>query len=343
MIKMHFDSEFIKRFEGFLSSNLFIQPMDAKSSYWTDYTKKISVKIKNSSIFIEGKAGNYIPPKKYSTRFFFEIVEPFLKKIFYSSKPGRMSWEDAFNKIMNENDIPAYQQIKFDDKKIIAKNISECKKIFPFKYAINKHYIRSYYFINILCSYIDLTKTKFIAEIGAGSGNLLSLLKYHFSPKSIINIDLPETLTLSIPFLKNLFPDSKILLPNEINQKINYEILQNYDFVFLTPNQIKDLEENLVDLFINTGSFQEMHMSQIEKYLNAIQKVAKKDSFFFNSNRVEKVPYDGKKNEDYSKIKPTRFSEYPFFKNDILLIEICRFSNLTQDHPLYTRLEKIIK
>ena len=175
MIKMHFDSEFINRFKSFLSSNLFTQPIDAKSSYWTDYSKKISVKVENSSLFIEGEAGNYIPPKKYSTKFFYELAEPFIKKIFYSNVPGRMSYEGAFNKIMNENEIPAHQQLKFNDKKIIAKNISECKKIFPFNYAINKHYIRSYYYINILSSYIDLTKTKFIAEIGAGNGNLLSL------------------------------------------------------------------------------------------------------------------------------------------------------------------------
>ena len=47
--------------------------------------------------------------------------------------------------------------------------------------------------------------------------------------------------------------------------------IQKYDFVFLTPNQIANLEENLIDLFLNTASFQEMHISQIEKYLNVIK------------------------------------------------------------------------
>ena len=63
---------------------------------------------------------------------------------------------------------------------------------------------------------MELSKTKFIAEIGAGNGNLMLLLKHHFNSKCIINIDLPETLIMSIPFLANLFPNAKILLPNEI-------------------------------------------------------------------------------------------------------------------------------
>tara|TARA_B100001245_G_C22861883_1_gene414433 strand:- start:30 stop:1058 length:1029 start_codon:yes stop_codon:yes gene_type:complete len=342
MIKMNFEIEFIKRFKNFLISDVFEQPEDAKSGYWEDYTKKINVIIKDSTLLIQGKAGNYIPSKKYTLQFFMNRTKSFMEKII--NKNSFMSYEKAFNKVMGEKEIPAYQQIEFDYDKIIAKNILECKKIFPFKYNLNKHYIRSYYYLNVLSSYIDLSKSKFIVEIGAGNGNLLSILKYHFSPKCIINIDLPETLTISIPFLKDLFPEAKILFPNEINEKINLENLQKYDFIFLTPNQISKLDESLFDLFINTTSLQEMNMSQIQKYINLIQKIGKNGSFFFNANRVEKAPHDGPKTEEYRNIKPTRFAEYPFFENNkVLFLEICRFTSLIQNHPLYTKLEKIVK
>ena len=191
---------------------------------------------------------------------------------------------------------------------------------------------------------MELSKTKFITEIGAGNGNLMLLLKHHFNSKCIIDIDLPETLILCIPFLKNLFPNAKILLPNEINEKIGKDTLLNYDFIFLTPSQITLLEENLIDLFINTSSFMEMNMSQIEEYINFIQKVGKKDSFFFCANSVEKIPVgDSKQNENYKLIKPIRFFEYPFFKNQILLLEICKFTSLVQNNPSYLRLEKLKK
>ena len=190
---------------------------------------------------------------------------------------------------------------------------------------------------------MELSKTKFIAEIGAGNGNLMLLLKHHFNSKCIINIDLAETLILSIPFLENLFPNAKILLPNEINGKVGEDALLNYDFIFLTPGQITLLEENLIDLFISTYSFGEMNMPQIEEYINLIQKVGKQGSFFFCSNRIEKIPHDGKKDENYKHIKPIRFFEYPFFNNEILFYEICKFSNLVQKAPVYLRLEKIEK
>jgi hypothetical protein len=195
---------------------------------------------------------------------------------------------------------------------------------------------------------MELSKTKFIAEIGAGNGNLMSLLKHHFNSKCIINVDLPETLTLCIPFLNNLFPNAKILLPNEINEKVGEDALLNYDFIFLTPGQITLLEENMIDLFINTASFGEMNMPQIEKYINLIQKVGKQDSFFFCSNRVEKISHnddnlDGKIDENSKHAKPIRFFEYPFFNNEILFFEICKFSSLVQNDPGYLRLEKIKK
>ena len=66
-------------------------------------------------------------------------------------------------------------------------------------------------------------------------------------------------------------------------------------------------------------------MSQIEEYINLIQKVSKQGSFFFCNNRVEKIPRDGKIEENSKHIKPIRFFEYPFFNNEILFFEICKF------------------
>jgi putative sugar O-methyltransferase len=345
MVKFELNSNFKNRFEKFLSSDLFYnQAEHAKTAYWKYHSKKINYSIKNSILTLEGKSGNYIPDKKNSYNFFLRSLKIFIKKIIGIDRSHNLSYKAAFNKIMSEEKNAGFQQVQFDKKRIIAKNISDCKKQFSFNYVINEPIIKSYYYINILNSYMELSKTKFITEIGAGNGNLMLLLKHHFNSKCIIDIDLPETLILCIPFLKNLFPNAKILLPNEINEKIGKDTLLNYDFIFLTPSQITLLEENLIDLFINTSSFMEMNMSQIEEYINFIQKVGKKDSFFFCANSVEKIPVgDGKQNENYKLIKPIRFFEYPFFKNQILLLEICKFTSLVQNNPSYLRLEKLKK
>ena len=342
--------DFEDRFKKFLSSDLFHnQPSNSKSDYWSYHTDEIKYTIKNSILTLEGKSGNYIPDKKNSYQFFSRSIKILIKRIIGLDTEGPdtasfMSFKKAFKKIMNENIIAGYQQVQFDKKKILARNFSDCKKIFGFNYAVNEHMIRSYYYINILNSYIDLPKTKFIIEIGAGNGNLISLLKNHFNSKCIIDVDLPETLILTIPFLKDLFPNANILLPNEINNKITKDTLLKYDFIFLTPAQTKLIEENLIDLVINTTSFCEMQKSQIAEYIDFIQKVCKKDSFFFTTNTVEKIPFDGEKQPDnYKNMKPNRFFEYPFFDNEILIYQICRFTNFVQLSPAYLRLEKIKK
>ena len=65
-----------------------------------------------------------------------------------------------------------------------------------------------------------------VLEIGAGNGNLMSILKSHASSTTtIIDIDLPETISHSVLYIASVFPSAKILMPNEvesIKHKISY-------------------------------------------------------------------------------------------------------------------------
>ena len=71
--------------------------------------------------------------------------------------------------------------------------------------------------------------------------------------------------------------------------------MEKYDFIFLTTSQINYLENNIIDVFINTGSFCEMNKEQINDYFKLIQRATRKNGFFLNVNRAEKVPIAGKK------------------------------------------------
>ena len=344
MRKFKLDLEFKNQFQSFLSSNLFFNQKEySKSEYWKFHSNEIKYFFKNSTLFVDGKSGFYVPEESNLVRGILKIIKKYIKNQLNFNQNNYMSYKKAFNIITNEQRQAGFQQVNFNKKKILTKNFSECKKIFPFKkYEINEHMIRSYYFINLLSSYIDLSKINYALEIGAGNGNLISLLKSHFKFKCIINVDLPETLILSIAFLKNLFPNSKILFPHQISKKIDEAILSEYDFIFLTPNQIDLLNSKTIDLSINTNSFAEMNIEQIKEYLEFIDRIGKDNSFFFTSNAVEKIPVADNKENSSNKIKPTRFFEYPFFKNDILFFGLCRFRALIQQNPVFVRLEKKI-
>ncbi len=128
--------DFKDRFKKFLSSDLFRnQPSNSKSDYWKYHSDKIKYTFKNSTLILEGTSGNYIPDKKNSYQFFSRSTKTFIKKIIgldatdtYSE--NFMSYKKAFKRIMNEDVIAGYQQLQFDKKKILARDSSDCKKIF---------------------------------------------------------------------------------------------------------------------------------------------------------------------------------------------------------------------
>jgi hypothetical protein len=185
-----------------------------------------------------------------------------------------------------------------------------------------------------------LTKKRRILEIGAGNGNLLSLLYNIAKDSNIIDVDLPETLSHAMLYVSDLFPNARILMPHEV---MSHNI-DNFDFVFLTPKQIHMIGDNAVDLAINVSSFQEMTHKQIEEYFQLIQRCGKDSSYFLTSNRVEKIPGGPDIYEKETHEPPNRFSEYPWnLNNNVLIYEICRLCGLCQLGGIYIRLEQIKK
>ena len=101
---------------------------------------------------------------------------------------------------------------------------------------------------------IDINN-KNILEIGPGVGNLIRSLSSYYNKNKFFLIDLDISLLFSILNILYRFPKSKYILPNEINNKINYD---EFDFIFLTNDQTNILKKGSIDIAFNTMSFQEM-------------------------------------------------------------------------------------
>ena len=349
MIKIKLNENILTSFQDFLKIKEFTDyNSQSKSIYWQHHSKQVNFFIKDKYLYIKGFSGFYLPDEKYSLRTLWRFAKSLLNKLLNYSNPYYLGFfvdrkiTSAFENVMNGN---VSTDIKFDKEKIITKKISHLKKIFPWKrFFINFHIVKTYYWLNILSNYLDLKNQKFIAEIGGGNGNFISLIKHHYKNKSIVDIDLPETLVHCIAYIQSIFPNAKILFPHEVKEKITHKVLEKYDFIFLTTSQINYLENNTIDVFINTGSFCEMTKEQINDYFKLIQRATRKDGFFLNVNRAEKVPIAGKKKENIPLPPINKFIEYPFFKeNKILIFEICKFFDQLIKDKIYIRLEKIFK
>lgn len=174
-----------------------------------------------------------------------------------------------------------------------------------------------------------------ILEIGGGFGSLSSKLK-KVKPKSkVILIDIPESLNLQIYYVKSLYPESKILLYKEFNDKysnnanLNFiDFFRDYDFIFLPPNSLNRLKKfnRFVDLFINTRSFQEMEFEMIKIYFDFIENTILEGGIFYNCNKYSK----------FISNQNINFNEYPYSDNWDCISSSVSFNQLNV-HELVTR------
>lgn len=161
---------------------------------------------------------------------------------------------------------------------------------------------------------------KIVCEIGGGFGSLASKIKKIYPNKTIILIDLPESLVLQNFYLSRLFPKNKFFLYSDLNNKDSSKIkISEYDFILLPPwSKDKLLKKNSVDIVINSRSFMEMDKKVIKEYFNFIHEIIKIDGIFYCLNKKEKIINN----------IPIRIAEYPYDEN--WEIKFCEQNNM---HP----------
>ena len=91
-------------------------------------------------------------------------------------------------------------------------------------------------------------------------------------------------LLTAISLIFTLFPNKTFLLPNEIREISTPINFYEYDFIFLTPDLINYIENESVNFGINTQSFMEMDMIEVDNYLNFFEKKILNNGYFFCSN-----------------------------------------------------------
>jgi putative sugar O-methyltransferase len=278
----------------------------------------------------------------------YEKILPFIKKKIgiHDGDIKLLNEHEAFDKIMNHDpicdiDLAPYRLnfLKMKKNPKVVSSTSKIKEIYfaKNKYEVTGNVVTCFYHYNIISSHIDLHEIKSLLEIGPGNGNLSSILKSQMPQTTFINIDLPETLSHSIVYLFDLFPEAKILFPNEDIK----EDISRYDYIFLTPSQINKVNDSTVDMVINTYSFQEMTQRQIEEYFAFIKRSLKAEGYFYAANRVEKIPAGNNPLQNETRESVVRFFEYPWDPGSkVLVYEICKFARLTQLDNVYIRLEQ---
>lgn len=222
--------------------------------------------------------------------------------------------------------LKIYNGINFDAKFEFLKSINNKPIDISFinnEFGIKRKDFTIYKSVFIINDLLNSIKNidfnnKNILEIGPGVGNLIRCLYSYFNKNKYFLIDLDISLLFSILNIIYRYPKSKYILPNEINNKINYD---EFDFIFLTNDQTNILKKGSIDIAFNTMSFQEMTLQEIDKYFYLLRNVMVENNIFYCLNAVEKeMQVNGQS-------QFLRFSEYPWSNMD----EVLKF-NLSDVH-----------
>jgi putative sugar O-methyltransferase len=364
MDKLEVSSDVSKRLEAFIGSDLFSIHSDfAKSAYWRQHGELLQTNVDGDCVEVSGSSGFYVPRsdsalKRATNKISKAIQQPskivhWLKRSVESrlGVPRLMSYERAFDAVMSCADVsvPILSPYTIDHRKLAQKssqvftNTESIKRHFKgwSGYETSSNIICHYYYQNILHGFVDKNQVNTILEIGAGNGNFPAILYHDWATVRMILIDLPETLAVSIPYLSSIFPEAEIVMPNEIGVG---GLPRDFDFAFLTVDQLELLTDNSIDLAVNCHSFQEMTHEQIDVYFKLIQRVCRESGFFLTSNRLEKIPCGADAFSVEQMDPPNRFAEYPWdLRNEVLVYEIHRLIRLVQLDGAAIRLECIHK
>ncbi len=358
------------RYKAFKNSKEFSEDIpDSKTAYWQQHAKLISTNIEETTVTARGDSGVYIPPKprigmsskmtlQHLSRLARALRHP--KAIFRNlaqrlfpyryRDPLFSSHTQAFDAVMQSKDVAKLGSSPY---RIDHSELAQIDGVFDDSRSLSDHYHRwsglvlswnviwQYYLCNILRGRTRPQEFKTILEIGAGNGNMASVCLHEFPGSRVIIVDLPETLSVSIPFLGSLFPGSRLRLPHEFGDD---GWVEDFDIGFLTVGQIDLIPDDVVDLSINVSSFQEMRHTQIESYFDLIQRVTRQHGWFLCANRVEKIATSSDShNVEYAEL-PNRFGEYPWRPtNEVLVYEVNQMIRLIQKDNHMVRLEEIRK
>lgn len=129
-----------------------------------------------------------------------------------------------------------------------------------------------------------LSKEAIVAELGSGWGCNGYLLR-KINPKiRYLLFDLPEALALAQAYLPGLTKVKKIEYYKSDLGKVAKSKLLNNNIRFFGAQQLENVEDKSINLFINVASFQEMPREYIKAYFNLINK--KVNGYFYTKNYI---------------------------------------------------------
>ena len=267
---------FIKNCKDFL-----VDEYKTKSDIDKKHLKIISnfkKNFKNNNSFIENnlrdwsmQSDNSCPPQLSFQHFksigILKTIKNFVKKKFnYKLKEHNRSFFDDINFLKNNN-FTSFLKLNPVHKTPF------CNDFYIFdKITTNYRWNRYAYIAEKIDKLKLIKKSNAIClDIGCFYGGLQSFLKKKYPEINIILIDFNHQLCRSYVFLKNIFPRSNHVLPDQIHDLKNFSKKKNY-IIYLPIKKSGLIKDLSIDVVTNIYSFGEMKRKTFANYFSLLQK-----------------------------------------------------------------------
>lgn len=200
-----------------------------------------------------------------------------LSRTVESWVPQRLRWQRAFLELGLDKGPAPYNPFTHP-----VLGAGTCK--------LSPDIFRMHYFFAMIYPFCKAIQTPKVLEVGAGAGMLGVLCHSDLGAKYVI-VDLPEVIGFSSAVIATLLPKARFLFPHEIRPVGSLaKQVADVDFVFLWPDQTALIDDDSIDVAVNTSSFMEMRSEEIGEYFSLIQRSVKDGGIFYCCNRLEKRP-----------------------------------------------------
>lgn len=207
----------------------------------------------------------------------------------------------------------AYQQAYYLDKKYNVNKLNELSvslvgNPMDVFYIEEKPYTINFlnYFIQYiyLCRFIDFNKIKVFIDLGCGLSKVTEIIHRLHPHVMILLFDIVPTVYTIEMYWKSLFGDS---VKGYREVKDLKELKYDAGKVYVFPNWMIPIIKTMpVDVFMNSGSFQEMEKNVVDNYLSFVNGNARYVYLRAKMTGNEKAKHKG----DYGSIEPVKKEVY---------------------------------
>ena len=136
----------------------------------------------------------------------------------------------------------------------------------------------------------NFDKIKMVLEIGAGSGRTSEAIMTINNNLNYVICDIPPAIYISYIRLKIAFPNKKISLLIDINDKDELQKnIKSNDISFVFPHQLRTIDKKYFDFVLAVDCIHEMDKKTIKYYFDLINDLT--NSFYFSIWNKTTVPF----------------------------------------------------